>query len=295
MRHVGGLVCGTRRVKPYTGRVKTGDDGAKPIAYGGTTLRDVPAGPFRVSEVEYGASLHQQAHSHDRACLTFVMQGAFTERIVGEQTRCGSASVLLKPPHLRHACSGCQGDTRCITLEIDESTVAELGPVGTIWDRAGYADGTPLWSLMTRVSEELQRVDAAAPLALEGLCMDLLAELYRLTVRPRGQTPQPWLVSVVDLLRTGHGAQASLADLSEQVGVHRAHLAREFRKHYGCTVGAFARQLRLQHACDLLLRPELSLAEVAVSVGFYDQSHFTNAFRSHLGITPGEYRQSRIG
>jgi AraC-like DNA-binding protein len=39
-----------------------------------------------------------------------------------------------------------------------------------------------------------------------------------------------------------------------------------------------------------LIRNGLSLAEVALACGFYDQAHMTNAFRKSLGVTPAALR-----
>ena len=42
--------------------------------------------------------------------------------------------------------------------------------------------------------------------------------------------------------------------------------------------------------CHELLKPEEPIASVAISAGFYDQSHFAKAFKRLTGITPAQYR-----
>jgi AraC-like DNA-binding protein len=51
--------------------------------------------------------------------------------------------------------------------------------------------------------------------------------------------------------------------------------------------------MRIARACELLGHSEKSLADIALEVGFADQSHFTKAFRRRQGTTPKEYRVSR--
>ena len=51
------------------------------------------------------------------------------------------------------------------------------------------------------------------------------------------------------------------------------------------------RYRRLIHAAELL-RSDRQIAEVALSCGFYDQSHFCRAFRSHFGAAPAVWRAS---
>jgi len=73
-------------------------------------------------------------------------------------------------------------------------------------------------------------------------------------------------------------------------GVHPSYLARTFRKFYGCTVGDYVRRLRVDYAVRELKESDKSLAEIATAAGFYDQSHFTHEFKSHLRMTPAEFR-----
>jgi AraC-like DNA-binding protein len=54
------------------------------------------------------------------------------------------------------------------------------------------------------------------------------------------------------------------------------------------------RRLRLEHAKNALATSERAIADIALEAGFYDQSHFTAAFRRQFGMTPAEYRTRRI-
>jgi AraC family transcriptional regulator len=78
------------------------------------------------------------------------------------------------------------------------------------------------------------------------------------------------------------------------VGVHPVHLAREFRRHFGRTVGGYIRQQRIDQACRELKKDGAPLAEIALSVGFSNQSHFTRAFKSVTGTTPSSFRNSAL-
>jgi AraC family transcriptional regulator len=83
---------------------------------------------------------------------------------------------------------------------------------------------------------------------------------------------------------------ASLGALAARLDVHRVHLARAFRDHYGETVGDQLRRVRLLRAVRLLRESEAPLSRVAADAGFADQSHMTRALRSALGVTPGQAR-----
>lgn len=82
----------------------------------------------------------------------------------------------------------------------------------------------------------------------------------------------------------------SLEMLAGVGGVHPMHLARAYRKCYGRSVNEALRENRLRAATRCLVRTDLPLAEIALTSGFYDRSHFTNMFQRYVGFTPGEYR-----
>ena len=49
---------------------------------------------------------------------------------------------------------------------------------------------------------------------------------------------------------------------------------------------------RIDRVMELLAATELPVAEIALVVGFSDQSHCARRFREHVGVSPGDYRWS---
>jgi AraC-like DNA-binding protein len=65
---------------------------------------------------------------------------------------------------------------------------------------------------------------------------------------------------------------------------------RVFRRYVGVSVKWLLCRYRLQQAAlEIETRVDVDFAELAVCLGWYDQAHFINDFRSMLGCTPGEY------
>ena len=82
----------------------------------------------------------------------------------------------------------------------------------------------------------------------------------------------------------------SLAQLAELVHMSPFHFARMFKKATGKPPHAYITAQRIEHAKGLLRDTELPLVEVAGSVGFQTQGHFTGVFRKNCGVTPRIYR-----
>lgn len=107
--------------------------------------------------------------------------------------------------------------------------------------------------------------------------------------------PSPRLDSTLEVVHDCFNQRLSLGDIAESVGVHPAHLARAFRKRYGCSVGNYVRRLRVNFAADELRSGDHSLSQVALKAGFYDQAHFNRCFKRKFGIPPGVYRATYRG
>jgi AraC-like DNA-binding protein len=85
----------------------------------------------------------------------------------------------------------------------------------------------------------------------------------------------------------------SLLELSNRVGLSPFYFARTFTKAVGLPPHAYHENVRVREA-KRLLEGGYALSEVAFLTGFSHQSHFTQRFRRHVGVSPGRYQQGKI-
>ena len=91
----------------------------------------------------------------------------------------------------------------------------------------------------------------------------------------------------------GHiGEHISLDELARQAGVSRFHFARQFRLSTGESPMGYLRRVRIERSKSILQSRETTIAEVAVRLGFSDQSHFTRIFGRLVGVSPGSFARS---
>ena len=83
----------------------------------------------------------------------------------------------------------------------------------------------------------------------------------------------------------------SVADLARRAELSASQLQREFRRLFGMSVGDYVLRLRLLMAQRRLRETADAIGRIAVDCGFYDQSHFTRAFKAHTGLAPQQYRR----
>lgn len=95
---------------------------------------------------------------------------------------------------------------------------------------------------------------------------------------------------VTDYINTHLHRDLKLVELSAIVQISPYYFLRLFKKSLGVTPHQYILQRRINRAKDLL-QSSMTLSEIAVRVGFCDQSHLSRCFRRILGKTPSQFRQ----
>ena len=84
----------------------------------------------------------------------------------------------------------------------------------------------------------------------------------------------------------------SLASMAKAAGLTRMHFAAQFRLATGVRPHDYVLHRKIERACEFLSQSRLSIVEVALSVGFQSQAHFTTVFKRLTGSPPLRWRQS---
>jgi AraC-like DNA-binding protein len=97
---------------------------------------------------------------------------------------------------------------------------------------------------------------------------------------------------MVHYLSSQYTHPVSIANMAEAFGYNRAYLSRIFKRQVGMPPSTFLLNLRLDHARHLLReRPELTIEQVAASVGIQDALYFSKQFRKAYRQSPSSYRK----
>jgi AraC family transcriptional regulator len=70
-------------------------------------------------------------------------------------------------------------------------------------------------------------------------------------------------------------------------------VSRQFHHYFGCTISEYVRRVRVARAQSLMTRGDMSVAEIALACGFYDQSHFTTTFTRLAGLPPRQWLMAK--
>jgi AraC family transcriptional regulator len=201
-------------------------------------------------------------HRHHRAYAALVIDGSYTECSLDGPLVCSRGTIVVHPAFHAHGDRfGGQG-ARVVNLELPPALAVSEA---TAW-RAHDLD---------EARDVFERCPQWFP--------QLLA-----CARPEPASELPaWQRTLFAALREGDEEVSALA---KQVGVSAEHASRAFRRSHGMSPRVLRREARWRVAVKLL-RGDRSLAEIAASAGFADQSHLSRVVRAHAGCTPAVLRR----
>jgi AraC family transcriptional regulator len=102
---------------------------------------------------------------------------------------------------------------------------------------------------------------------------------------------QKWRLKLVDEYINGHlSDKVTLADLAAVAGLSRMHFACQFRAATGFRPHKYLLRRRINRAEELLLGSTMTIVDIALTVGFQSQSHFTTVFKRFTGHAPYRWR-----
>ena len=256
----------------------------------GDKLRTRDVAGFQLSEIAYRPGYKVPSHSHELAQFCLVREGSFSE-VYGRKTReAKPLTLILRPSGETHAHQFHDAGSRCFVIEIGRGWLNRLSEHRSVLDDSRQFNGGLSVCLTTRLYNEFHHMDEASPLAIEGLMLEIIAEASRHPVKASERKGPSWVKHTEEFLKDSFLEPLTLDSIAGSVGIHPIHLSRVFKRKYGCTIGEYVRKLRIEFACREISQTDTPLTEIALTAGFYDQSHFSRTFKRIVGLTPSEYR-----
>lgn len=125
---------------------------------------------------------------------------------------------------------------------------------------------------------------------------DMLFQLSGLE-HETGKSPASRLTALkemISFIQKNYARKISLDEISHAGSVGRTSCCKLFRKYTNLSPLAYLTDYRLERACELLARTDLSVTEIGQEVGLSTPSYFTKIFRERFGQTPRDFRRTQV-
>jgi AraC-like DNA-binding protein len=161
-------------------------------------------------------------------------------------------------------------------------------------DEAVHHIGAALLQGLRRPAEVSQLFVDHMMLALTAHVAQAYGGLRNAEPVPRGLAP--WQVRhACEKLQSDLSGKFALQEIAAELGLSVSHFSRAFRASAGLPPHQWLLRQRVSAAKQLMTVRGLTLAEIAISVGFANQSHFTRVFSALVGVSPGAWRREMQG
>lgn len=103
------------------------------------------------------------------------------------------------------------------------------------------------------------------------------------------------IAKVLDYVNQNVAKSITIEELADKACLTKSYLIRVFRQNLGITPLQYVIRKKIQYSQTLLLESDMTIQQVATTIGIPDVSYFIRLFKKNLGFTPQEYRLKLIG
>ncbi len=121
---------------------------------------------------------------------------------------------------------------------------------------------------------------------LQGLLADIIA-----FERRSSAAATDWLAAASTMLEGAVTTAPAYEKIAESLGMTYEGFRKRFAREAGISPGRYHAQARIQRACEMLLGEGVTLRQVGLELGFFDEFHFSKSFKRAVGMTPKEFRR----
>jgi AraC family transcriptional regulator len=247
---------------------------------------------LRVSSYRPNATM--ASHQHDKASLSIVIDGGYKEVIGKEERAYGRGFIVYCPPGMPHAQTFGSSGARQVVFNLPDDWVAYLVDGNLRLGEAPFANSTIFHQLGRKLQKEMRNSDDFTAPACEGILLEVVATFGR-NHAACAANPPSWLRSAHEFIQQyAFAPPLTLARIANAAGRHEIHLAREFHRYYGVSIGTHIRTLKTDRAAQLLSDRRFSISEIALQCSFASHAHLCREFKARFGVTPSQYRARDI-
>ena len=228
-------------------------------------------------------------HSHDFYEMIYFQRGGGVTLINGETVTVGEGSLIVLRPGDSHCFLSQSDSVRVVSASVREE---EFRRISAVFDEglSGRIDAEPTPPILHAGSLSAGGYEARGS-ADERAEKLWLCEALKLYLDAKDEPEHDSLREALSAMREDENMRLGITALERVSGYSRSHLTRLFRERYATSPKRYVNSLRLERSRELLLSTDLSVSEIAETVGFLSESHFSKVFSERFGVTPAQMRR----
>lgn len=264
-------------------------------------FQDIPEVPhiLYVTHSVYEKDWASVMHSHSYTEFIYVENGCGEMHYDNRVYPISKRDFLMIPPNIYHTeKSTSEGKLEYYVLGIsnlisEDINTDEYSPLINLGNQNEH-----IRQLFVAMYQELKQKKESYELIVESLYLQFTVHLMRKMKMTfsfhEADNMRKEIANAKDYIDKHYMDDISLDELAALSSLSPYHFIREFSKCLGKTPNKYLNERRIQESKTLLKSTNLSMLDIANEIGFSSSSYFTQRFKSLEGITPIEYRNTKV-
>jgi AraC-like DNA-binding protein/quercetin dioxygenase-like cupin family protein len=231
--------------------------------------------------------------------LILIVSGKFTHLNcdTNEKTELNEGEILCIMPGKYHVFK-CEDDSQhsviaCIHLELSQKGAFLYKDYSLSLSPALVTDvkgDTAIHELFRNCRNTFEGFGKYRQEILDAMAKELWLRLVEYWEAGSDKKRSPRMRQMTMFLQKNIDKSPSRHDLAKKFSITPEHVNALFKKELGTSPTKFLRRIKIYQACRLLREDGLSIKECADITGFYDEFHFSKAFKQVMGASPSKFR-----
>ena len=220
--------------------------------------------------------------------LVIPLRGAFLWHVASREALLDSNTIALFSRLATYRVSHpFEGGDRCLALAFSREVLG---------DAFGTDEISPkYWIFPVEWRTQIHRMlagicDPKSVLRIEESAVELLSLLASIRPQKTARSERDVVRNLREVMNARIEMHDTLAQLADLVAYSPFHAARVFRAETGITLHQYRHAIRLMQGLEQLRFGNDAIAQIAVALGFHDQSHFSASFCRAFGVAPSSLR-----
>jgi AraC family transcriptional regulator, L-rhamnose operon transcriptional activator RhaR len=158
-------------------------------------------------------------------------------------------------------------------------------------NRIFHDDDGRILQLLTGMMREYEEKQVGYAEIFRSRLLEILILTMRNLVDRNLITKNDTILEVIQYINSNYTSQSLLSKFCELHHYSPQYISRKFKQETGFTVSDYLQKVRIEKSCELLAGSDMSVADIAESVGYADLKFFNNLFKKMIKMSPREYRK----
>lgn len=253
-----------------------------------------------VASAKYGGDWHSIPHAHNYTELFYIIGGDGQFLVDDEQFPVQSHQLVIVNPGIIHTELSYEAHPlEYIVLGIEGLEIVIPGSNEGRYCSYTFSDTNEVLKCMQSILQEMQDRQPNHETVCRAYMDVMVVQLMRnakisMTRNSTVPASNRQCASVRHFIEHHYKEKLSLDVLAEAANLNKYYLAHAFKEEYGVSPINYMIDCRIRESKRLLAETDLSLTQIANILGFSSASYFSQSFRKSEGISPIEFRKTRV-